>query len=240
MTLGTPVRLDAATLIDLAEHASQLSVGKWSVALLKQAFPDAALETLLALPVGTRDRLVLAVRAQLLSGPLRSEPVCADCGETYELTLDPAAFGLAGDAPWPDPGFRLIQIESSEVQLRPVSLGDLLAVETVARPDHAARMLAGRVSGEDGSDLPLDALAEALEALDPAADIWLETACPECTAAQAVAFDPVHFVAHELRHLSRRILRDVVDIARVFHWSERDILALPDHRRAYYVAEALP
>jgi hypothetical protein len=239
MTLGTPVKLDAATLIDLAERAAQLSVGQWSVALLEQAFPRTGLETLLALPVGARDRLVLMVRTQLLSGPLRSEPVCAECGATYEITLDPVVFGLAGDAPWPDPSFRPIRIDGREVPLRPVNLGDLLAVETVAQPDQAARILAGRVSGEDGSDLALDALAQALETLDPAADIWLETACPECGAAHSVAFDPVHFVAYELRQLSHRILRDVVDIARVFHWSERDILALPDHRRAYYVAEAL-
>lgn len=237
MTLGTPIRLDAATLIDLAELASQLSAGWWSVALLERAFPDVGREALLALPVGARDRLVLAVRERLLAGPLRSEPVCAACGATYELTLDPAALGLGGAAPWPDPGFRAIPFANGEAQLRAVSLGDLLAVETVAPLEDVARALARRVT--DDGDLPLDALADALEALDPAADIWLETACPECGASQSVAFDPVHFVAHELRQLSRQILRDVVDIARVFHWSERDILALPEERRAYYVAEAL-
>ena len=239
MTLGPAIKLDAAALIDLAERAARLSLGQWSVALLRQAFPETGLETLLALPVGARDRLVLMIRAQLLSGPLRSEPLCADCGATYELRLDPVAFGLAGDAPWPDPGFRAIQIEHRAVRLRPVNLGDLLAVEGEARPEQAARILSRRVLGEDAHDLDLDALAQALEALDPAADIWLTTACPECGASQSVAFEPVHFVAHELRQLSHQILRDVVAVARVFHWSEHDILALPEQRRAYYVAEAL-
>jgi len=239
MTLGTAVKLDAATLIDLAERASRLSVGRWSVALLQRAFPKAQLETLLALPVGARDRYVLAIANQLLPGEFRSEPVCAECGKSYELNFDPAAIGLAGGAPWPNPDFRPIRVDDREVQLRPVSLGDLLAVESVPEPDRAARTLARRVSGDDETDLALDDIAEALEGLDPAADIWLEAACPECGAVQSVAFDPVHFVAHELRHLSRQILRDVVAIARVFHWSEHDILALPDQRRAYYVSAAL-
>ena len=237
MTLGHPVRLDAATLIDLAERAAELSAGRWSAALLRAAFPQAGDDALLALPVGARDRLVLAIRAAHLAGPLRSEPVCAGCGATFELTLSPETFGLAGDAPWPDPAPRPIRVGGRDVALRPVALGDLLEVETIAAPDRAAETLAARVC--DANAPSPEALAEALEALDPAADIWIETRCPECGAAESLAFDPVHFVAQELRQLSRRILRDVVEIARVFHWSERDILALPEERRAYYVAEAL-
>ena len=41
MNLGTPNRLDAQTLIDLAERATQLSLGQWSVLLLQKAFPEA-------------------------------------------------------------------------------------------------------------------------------------------------------------------------------------------------------
>lgn len=239
MNLGRCVKLEAATLLDLAERASEFSVGRWSLALLRHAFPEAPSERLLALPIGARDRLVLSIRDQLLSTPFRSEPVCAECGKPFELNLDLAAFGLAGNASWPSPAPQTVRIQDRELQLRAVNLGDLLAVETVAEPNQAVRVLAQRVLGENESDLPLADLSEALEALDPAADIWLETACPECGTKQPIAFDPVHYVAHEIRQLSRQILRDVVEIARVFHWSEHDILALPEQRRAYYVAEAL-
>ncbi|HEV7322651.1 MAG TPA: hypothetical protein VGO04_28960 [Ensifer sp.] len=238
MTIGVPSRLDASALIELADRASVLSPGQWSVALLQRAYPEATRETLLALPVGARDRLVLEVRARLKPGPLRAEPACEDCGEIYELALDPAAFGLAGEAPWPDPGYQEVEIGGAQAIVRPVNLGDILDIENIALPETAARMLAARVQGT-AVDLPLDALAEALEAIDPGADVWLETICPECGARQSVAFDSVHFVAHELRQISRQILHDVVDIARVFHWSEAEILALPEHRRAFYVAEAL-
>ncbi len=231
-------RLGAAALIDLADRASVLSPGQWSLALLQRAYPDTAHDALLALPVGASNRLMLAIRAQLRAGPLRAEPICKACGETYELTLDPADVGLGGGELWPDAGYRTVTICGTDVTLRAVALGDILAVENVIAPDQAAKMLAARVQ-DAANELPLDALGEALEALDPGADVWLETACPECHEKQLVAFDAVHFVASELQQMSRKILCDVVDIARVFHWSEADILALPEHRRAFYVAEAL-
>lgn len=239
MTLGTPRKLDATSLLQLAESACRLSIAQWSIALLQEAFPSVALETLMALPVGSRDRLALAIRARLLPPVLRSEPTCGSCEATYELSLDPATLGLAGDADWPDPRCRKVCLDDRELEVRPVNLGDLLAVESVAEPDQAIQMLALRVAGEPIAPPSLDALDQALAALDPCADIWLESTCPECGATHSLAFEPVHFLAHELQQLARQILADVVVIARVFHWSEADILALPSQRRAYYVAEAL-
>lgn len=232
------IRLDAIALVELADRASVLSPGQWSLALLQRAYPDTAHDALLALPVGASNRLMLAIRARLRAGPLRAEPICNACGETYELALDPEDVGLGGNAPWPEPGYRAIAINGTDILLRAVALGDILAVESIGAAEEAANMLAARVQ-DAAKELPLDALGEALEALDPGADVWLETACPECAEKHLVAFDAVHFVASELQQMSRRILRDVVDIARVFHWSEADILALPEHRRAFYVAEAL-
>ena len=239
MTLGTPARLDASALIDLAERATQLSPGQWSLALMLRAYPQVDTATVMQMPVGARDRLILAIRARLRAGPLRSEPVCEACGATYELSLEPEDIGLAGTAPWPSPEAREIRVAGKDVTLRPVVLGDLLAAESEADPEVGAELLAQRALNGAASDVPQEQLAEALEALDPGADIWLDTACPECDARQSVAFDPVYFVAGELQQLSRQVLQDVVDIARVFHWSEADILALPEHRRAFYVAEAL-
>lgn len=239
MTLGTPVRLNAETLLDLAERATQLSPGQWSVALLQAAFPQAPRDDLLELPVGTRDRLVMAVRARLVAAPLRSEPECTDCGARFELTVMPEDLGLGPDAMQTDPNSRTVNIAGRELMLRPVRLSDLLAVETLSDTGQAAQRLAERVSDGEWTGLPVEALETALEALDPAADIWLNSRCPECGAEHSLAFDPVQYTAQELRQRAQQILRDVTDIARAFHWSEHDILALPDSRRAYYVAEAL-
>lgn len=239
MTLGTPVRLNAETLIDLAERATQLSAAQWSLALLQAAFPQAARDDLLVLPVGSRDRLIIAARALLVAAPLRSEPECTDCGARFELTLMPEDLGLGPTANPVDPGARAVRIDGRELTLRPVCLADLLAIETISDIPRAAQLLAERVCNGEVSGLSAELLESALEDLDPAADIWLNTQCLDCGAEQTLAFDPVHYTAQELRRCAQQILRDVVDIARAFHWSEGEILALPDSRRAYYVAQAL-
>jgi rubredoxin len=239
MTWGYPVRPDPAAIVRLADQATRLSGGEWSVAFLLAAFPGASRAAILGLPVGARDRLVLSVRAVLVRGPLRSEPLCSACGTTYDLTLDPAELGFAAVTPWPAPEPREVTLAGQALSLRPVSVDDLIAVEAVADPDAAAALLAERVGGRAAAGLAIEDLSEALEALDPLADVWVGCECPECGARQSMAFDPVAFVAREIDGLVLRLLRDVADIARVFHWSERDILALPDHRRAFYLAEAL-
>jgi hypothetical protein len=83
-------------------------------------------------------------------------------------------------------------------------------------------------------------VAEALEALDPLADIALDAACPSCGAANELQFDAAAFVWRELAARAPRILREVAELARTFHWSERDILAMPASRRAFYLAAASP
>lgn len=236
MTLGTPVQLGAEELIELSEKATVMSPGWWSVALIRAGFPQARTEDVLALPVGARDQAILALRRRHRGDQFWSEPVCAHCGEVFQLKFTAGEIGL--DAlPEPAPGYREVDIEGGRARLRPISVEDLLAIESVADVEAAARALGARVS-EDDSGVTVEALGDALEALDPMADIWLEATCPECGAGQSIAFDPVYFVAGEIRQMAGRILRDVVNLARAFHWSERDILAMPEARRAYYVAEA--
>lgn len=243
MSPGRQARLGACDLIELSQRATELSPGRWALALLRRAFPEATQEALMSMPVGARDRLVLAVRAELRPGPLQAEPVCRACGATYELTLGPEEIGLGGEAPWPEPGFRTVEISGRDIRLRPVAVSDLIEAEALADPEDAARLMATRVQEAaldvPTDDVPTDDVAAALEALDPGADVWLATACPECGTEQSMAFDAVRFLALELRHLSRQLMRDVADIARVFHWSEADILALPEPRRAFYLSEAL-
>lgn len=84
------------------------------------------------------------------------------------------------------------------------------------------------------SETQIDAMAAAMAAADPLADLRLGFACPACGATWEAGFDPVHFLWQELQHWALRTLRDIDLIARVYHWREADILALaPRRRRAY-------
>ena len=50
--------------------------------------------------------------------------------------------------------------------------------------------------------------------------------------------DVVAFVWNDVRDGAQRILRDVDLLARTYGWTEPDVLALSDDRRALYVALA--
>ena len=99
MTRFAAVRLNAATLIDLAEHAALHSAAQWSFAVILAGFPDLTRDQALALPLGTRDRLVMQLRAARFGPRLDAQPVCADCGAPFELVLRAEDMGLGQDAP---------------------------------------------------------------------------------------------------------------------------------------------
>ena len=112
---------------------------------------------------------------------------------------------------------------------------DAAEVESASDALAARRVLAARVAPK--ADADSEDLDVALEALDPAADVGLVLACPACGAQEIRAFDVPSFVWREFEILIPRILRDVADLARAFHWSERDILDLPPWRRSFYLRE---
>ncbi len=220
-----PVRLSAEALIDLSEAAAALSPARWSLACLGRGYKGWQDADLRALPLGQRDAMMLGLRRALKGDVLSAEPTCQSCTATFELRL--AIPDLGYDAAREVPG-------QDSFDLRPVTLGDMLAVEHLAAPQEAEAELIARLGCG-----PSDDLADRLEALDPMADVWISCACPECGQQQDLALDVVGFVAREVRQIATRTMRDVADIARVFHWSEADILRLPEARRAFYLSEAL-
>jgi hypothetical protein len=230
MTPAAPVPPAPEALIALSEAAERMPSASWSEAALAQAYPGLPTEALRALPVGERDRALMALRSTLDAGPMRSEPVCATCGETFEIEITAADIGLAPDQARPE--------TPRDGPVRAVTLGDLIAVEGIADAEAAARALAARIGAAELYDTAPDELGAQIEALDPAADIWLSAPCPECGARTDLAIDPVYFLALELRARRDTLLRDVATLARAFHWSEADILALPATRRAFYLAAA--
>jgi hypothetical protein len=236
-------RLDAARILELSERGAALSPGRRALLLLAAAWPDVPVEALLGLPLGARDRLLMRLRADTFGTILTSRQACRDCGEDFELSLGAADLGFgdasAGEA-FPEPAIGTISEGDETFAVRAVTVADLLAAEAAEGAEAARAVLLARAV----PDAPPGALdearaAEALEALDPLADIALETSCPHCGADHELQFDAAAFVWQELAGRAPRILRDVAELARAYHWSERDILAIPAGRRAFYLAQVL-
>jgi hypothetical protein len=228
--------LNAGDLLELAERGAGLGSARRALLVLKAAYPEHAVEEIAAAPLSARDRALLAVRARLFGPAIRAQERCVGCGEVLELTLTAEAIGLGAAAePFPPAPAGRIGAGEHAAAIRAVTAGDVAAAETAPDALAARAIIAARVApgAEDAADLDV-----ALEALDPAADVDIALACPTCGAATIRGFDAPAFFWREIETRAPRILREVAELARLYHWSERDILAMSPARRAFYLAEA--
>jgi hypothetical protein len=187
------------------------------------------------------------------------------CGALMELDVavdDVAAVGAPSDvAPggWTPPA--VAADGAPEHELETVVAGQAVRVrfrlpsgadqESVARPgppdlraagDAILRRTIRSVTSLD--HLPLDVddvldglrapLADAFLRLDPLTEMACALVCPECGAPSTASLDAAAFVLGQLAHADS-IFLDVDRIARCYHWSETDILALPVARRRRYL-----
>jgi hypothetical protein len=197
-------------------------------------------EDALALPIGERDRRLLALRMALLGSHLTGLVTCEGCG--VELELEVAIKEICGSAPLT--GELMMASDNYMVWLRLPDSHDLLAA--VTSPAEASRLLLQRcvVRAElDGVPITADALpapliaqvGSALSEADPLADLHFAITCSDCGHACQKLFDTAGFVWAELDAWAGRIQREVHVLAGAYGWSESDILRLGPARRARYL-----
>jgi len=213
--------LGSAQLLDLGERGRSLGTSSRSAMVIATACPELSHAEIIDLPLGQAGQILLAVRRATIPGPISTSQPCQACGEPIALEFDPAEFEAQPrlSAPGPD-----------AIALR---LGDLIAVEGEADPGQIKRRLAERIS--PGMVDRLEDLSALLEEADPDADICCATVCPNCEERQELLFDPGQFLWEEINARVPRILREVAELARAYHWSEHDILAMSGERRAFYL-----
>ncbi len=73
-----------------------------------------------------------------------------------------------------------------------------------------------------------------MEAMAPSLSGDLQGVCPECGASVTVHFEARWFCLRELRDRAAFLYQDVDLLARRYHWSEAEILSMPQGRRAAY------
>lgn len=237
--------LTAAATLDLWEQADHLPPVERAVALAVAADPSSDAAAVARLPLGRRDERLLRLRSELTSRPLDATAACPACGERVEFdadadTLAAMADGAAASAPGS------LEIEGFLVTWRPPDSDDAIAASAAGSADGAERILLGRcvssASGPDGDvgpgELPRavrDALSRAMAEADPLAEIVISLTCPACSTTFDADLDVAGFVWTELRGRARRLLHEVAVLARAFGWTEGQVLALPERRRAVYL-----
>ncbi|MGO4700711.1 hypothetical protein [Dyella sp. 2RAB6] len=241
----------AADWLRAWERGGEASAAARSLYLLGAGDERLDDEALLRLPLGRRDALLLRLHARLFGRRLDGIARCAGCGATVETSFDADALLLDTDA-GNEQNAGVFELQSAahdlRVRFRAVNCADLLALQSCTDVADARRLLLERcvidtVSVADGTpvtSLP-DALqaelAQAMAAADPQADLQLAFHCPDCGHDWEPAFDIARFLWQELHAWALRLLREVDTLARHYHWSEADILAMTPRRRQAYLEQ---
>ena len=229
-------------LLDVWERGQGYGPTVLALALLSAADPEAAWEDLGALPLGERDRRLLALREETLGRRLEAVASCPACGEPLDISLDARELLSGAVTGLPE---RVSQ-DGLELRFRPANSHDLLAAERCPGVEEARRLLAGRcllearrgdqpVVAADLAEEDLDVLAAGLAEADPGAELLLDLSCPACGQAWEEPLDVASFFWAELDVQARRLLREVHVLARAYGWREADILTLSPRRRHFYL-----
>ena len=184
--------------------------------------------------------------------PSQSSSATSRTLHTSQTTIDSPLLDL--QQAWPEPVYEMA-IASEEggwqVRFRLPNGADQEYAARLAQSDlnAAADLILRRCSLEvtaaDGSSIAPDkalpalrqALPEVFASLDPQAETTLLLHCPVCGVETRVLFDAGTFLLAALVR-TNDIFCEVDRLARAYHWSEAEILALPVSRRRRYVGLA--
>lgn len=187
-------------------------------------------EALTSLAVADFDRIVLRLQQWLYGDALECQSACRACQTRFEFTLPLASLAVGGNGSSAvsrvpqRPGWFRAQ---SGVVFRLPTLGDLFAGLTQER----LRVIC--TEGEVGFSSTEEADA-VFAAAGPLANEMIETACPQCKAAQVVVLDLVDYLMDTLARERPFVVHETHRIACAYGWSLRDIQTLErDDRRAF-------
>ena len=106
-----------------------------------------------------------------------------------------------------------------------------------------ASSLVSRVNGEIPcqrfrvSENWLDQIGMELEQHDDLMTLEINTSCPACGADLLIDLDLEEKLLEILSTEHKLLLKQIHRLALAYHWSEADIVAMPNKRRQYYLAQ---
>ena len=186
-------------------------------------------------PIGSvHARLLRLRRAQ--SGPLMAATVdCPNCGARVEFELD--ADSLLALQERATNGS--VELPDDIAEWRPPSWADLDGLpDGEGRGTAMLRRCIRLADDRDPATLAPDVVEEIEQAMmtaDPLAEVLVASACPHCEHRFEASVDIVDFVWTELDARAKRLLHEVDLLARAYGWTESQVFALSDQRRAAYL-----
>ena len=219
--------------------------------VLRLGHRQPGIDALRALSVGDREALLLNV-LRLSVGPRLDCCVdCPVCGERLDLDCDLHQVLLTPYERWQPTYEESVATDDGRwrVSFRLPTGTDQEEIAQLALADtaRAAAELLRRClldldpdvdAGEPPASLA-DAISRRMAELDPQAEVELTSTCPGCGTAIVAPFDALDFLTRMAAGGRAALIGEVDLLARAYHWSEDQILAVPRERRREYVEAAL-
>lgn len=204
---------------------------------LGAALPETSYERLADWPLGRRNKALLDLRCACFGSRIQAWAACGSCGEKLEFDIDARVIAGAG-APHNNDAPDTIVVNERSFRL-PTSR-DLASVATAVGDQGAAASILDncRIAADETaawSDDEIEEIGERMALADPLAEISLKLDCPACGRQRQESFDIASFIWEEIEAQARELVVAVHTLASAYGWSEADILALGEHRRALYL-----
>jgi hypothetical protein len=214
-----------------------------AISLLAIASTESSRAELRALPVSRRDSQLLELRKRTFGDALNAFSQCPQCTGRLEIRF--AATDIkSSDGETPD----TLEITSHGTTVRfrlptSIDLAETIAGENIDQASEALFsrcVIEARKDGEivGSHELPEEVREEInrrMATADPAAEVLLNLQCPLCTHSWQAFFDIASFFWTEISAHARRLLHEVDALARIYGWSETEILGLSAVRRQAYL-----
>jgi hypothetical protein len=224
------------------ERGSHQTLPQRGLTLLSLAKPDTDAQSLAAMSIGDRDRLLLILRESWFGTGMSGLVSCPDCRQELEIELATTDLRMIAGPALPD---LTVRSDAFEIRLRLPDSRDLIAAAQRDAADAVHSLLCACVvtATIDGVDVEPASLPSHLVGLaakcvsdaDPLADLQLDLCCVTCDHRWQKPFDIVAFLWAELDAWAGRTLREIHALASGYGWSEREILSLSEIRRRSYL-----
>lgn len=191
--------LDGRQRLDVFDRVAVLARPGKEVALVA-AVTGETTDKCARLPVGERDRLLMALYTQLFSDRYECEVRCTECQSLMGFSFSESDLGI--NAPAVDVDSLMLTEGRVVIRLRLPHSSDIAACLDAPNPAAALFTKCVKVQSSPAhkigqirtDNLPASLRQSAIErlaALDPYADLMFELECPSCGHTEKVMFDPV-------------------------------------------------
>ncbi len=227
--------LTGTDFLSLWERGVRLHPLDQGLLALSAALPETPCDSLADWPLGRRNQALAELRCACFGPGLEGWVPCPQCGEKLEFQMDARALIEQGVSRAPG---ETIVVNGRSFRL-PTSR-DLARAARVADPELAAIRLLEiccleRDSHSSWSQEEVEAVGDGLASADPLAETRLAVHCPKCGHDWDETLDLAAFLWSEIEARARRLLMEIHTLASAYGWTEGEILALSEARRALYL-----